>query len=507
MRAIAFPACLLAFAAASAVAGSARSARACGGCFIPPRETTVVTDHRMAFSLSTQQTVLWDQIKYSGAPQDFAWVLPVQPGTRVELSHDEWFAALDAVTAPQIAGPRASCGGSGFGCGASVNSAAAYGPTNGGVQVVSQGVVGPYDTVTLRSTDPNALYDWLRANGYDIPDSIRPTIDAYVAGGFDFIALRLQPGQGVQAMKPVRVVTQGADPTLPLRMVAAGVGAQVGITLYVIGEGRYEAANFPNATIDDSQLVWLHAQGRSNYQELAEQAMQQQNGRTWLTEYAEPASLTPTSSSAPSTYCPPYGTAGGPTVYYYGSGGVADIYLAQCRCSSSCSRTQSLDASLDGALFDAPFEGGPGGGPGDASGADASDDAAPDSGGDASDDGGFSSGDDGGSCHACEGFDDLDVALVGLHPADVWVTRMRALLPANALSAGDLVLQASASQRQVFNLHDASRYDDPSYDPCGSRGGGCSAGAVEPSTLGRWLVVAALALPGVALVRRRRARR
>ena len=84
-------------------------------------------------------------------------------------------------------------------------------------------------------------------HGYAIDPSVKPIIDAYTAEGFDFIALRLLPGQGVQQMKPVRVVTPGMSPTLPLRMVAAGTGANVAITLFVIGEGRYEAQNFPNA--------------------------------------------------------------------------------------------------------------------------------------------------------------------------------------------------------------------------------------------------------------------
>jgi hypothetical protein len=55
-------------------------AEACGGCFVQPSERTVVTDHRMALSISTTQTVLWDQIRYSGDPAEFAWVLPVRAG-------------------------------------------------------------------------------------------------------------------------------------------------------------------------------------------------------------------------------------------------------------------------------------------------------------------------------------------------------------------------------------------------------------------------------------------
>jgi len=108
-----------------------RPAQACGGCFHPvaPRQVTVVTGHRMALSVSPQQTVLWDQIQYSGDPQDFAWVLPVRAGAQIQLSHDEFFAALDALTAPVITGPTPNCstGGPGFGCGASASSNAAFG--------------------------------------------------------------------------------------------------------------------------------------------------------------------------------------------------------------------------------------------------------------------------------------------------------------------------------------------------------------------------------------------
>ena len=109
--------CLFAVVAAWPVL-EARDARACGGCFHPPPQPqevdhSVVTDHRMAFSFSPAQTVLWDQIRYSGSPKDFAWVLPIRQGARIELSHDAWIAALAASTQTVITGPTPpSCGGS-----------------------------------------------------------------------------------------------------------------------------------------------------------------------------------------------------------------------------------------------------------------------------------------------------------------------------------------------------------------------------------------------------------
>src|SRR5262245_38550483 len=89
----------------------ARVAHACGGCFhaATDRNPSVVTDHRMVLSVSTKQTVLWDQIRYSGTPEEFAWVLPVRAGARVELARGEFVEALDLATQVRVKGPDVSC--------------------------------------------------------------------------------------------------------------------------------------------------------------------------------------------------------------------------------------------------------------------------------------------------------------------------------------------------------------------------------------------------------------
>ncbi len=135
----------------------------------------------------------------------------------------------------------------------------------GAVTVISQQTVGPYETVQLQSSDPNALNNWLTANGYVVQSGFQPVIAAYIAEGFDFLALKLAPGQGVSAMRPVRVTTPGAGLPLPLRMVAAGTGATVGVTLWIVADGRYEPSNMKSFTIDPAMLVWDWSTNQSNY--------------------------------------------------------------------------------------------------------------------------------------------------------------------------------------------------------------------------------------------------
>ena len=131
--------------------------------------------------------------------------------------------------------------------------------------------VGPYATVQLHSTDSSALDNWLAQNGFNIPADVVPVINEYVAEGFDFLAMKLLPNQGVQAMRPVRVTTQGASLSLPLRMASVGTGATVGITIWVVSDGRYEPQNFPFFHIDDSALVWDFSTSLSNYTTLRAQ--------------------------------------------------------------------------------------------------------------------------------------------------------------------------------------------------------------------------------------------
>ncbi|MEO7108944.1 MAG: DUF2330 domain-containing protein, partial [Polyangiaceae bacterium] len=191
----------------------------------------------------------------------------------VGLSADIMFDSIDSLTATQINPPKLNCPPqSGGGCSSSSSSlsadnAGAY----GGVTVTKSQNVGPYQTVQLHSTDPQALNNWLAQNGYDIPSGVASVIDAYVKEGFDFLAMKLLPDAGVQSMRPVRVTMPGASVSLPLRMASVGTGATVGITIWIVAEGRYEPQNFPFFHIEDTDLVWDWNTNLSNYATLRAQ--------------------------------------------------------------------------------------------------------------------------------------------------------------------------------------------------------------------------------------------
>jgi len=282
--------------AALALLAHTTDASACGACVVQQGENTIVTGHRMILSVSPQETTLWDQISYQGEPESFAWVLPVQGVVEVGLSSDALFQTLETLTQVYVSSPVINCppppSCDGTATDGAPNAGGGAGSGTGGdpVQVLAQETVGPYETVQLASDDPAALQNWLQSHGYVLPLDLQPVVSSYVDAGFNFLALKLVPGQGVNAMRPVRVSWPGAGATLPLRMVAGGTGAITPISLWIMGEGRYEPTNFPSFQIDPEQLVWNWDEQRSNYAELKSTGFEVTDGAGWLLEAGEPMS-------------------------------------------------------------------------------------------------------------------------------------------------------------------------------------------------------------------------
>ncbi len=289
------PSFLFAALTALGVSLASPAAEACGGCFHEPApptgESTVVVGHRMIFSVSPEQTTLWDQISYSGAPSSFAWILPVRAPVEVDLSSDALFELIEDGTRVEVRAPSCYCDFSSSSDATTATSDAATGTGGGGeVTVVASETVGPYETVQLSSSDGQALVDWLASHNYVVPDDLVPVIEAYVKDGMDFLAMKLVPGEGVSAMRPVRVSTPGAGLTLPLRMVAGGAGAYVPLHLWVFGSGRYEPQSHPWFMVHEDDLIWNWDTGSSNYKELVAKGQSQEGGTSWLLSTSASAS-------------------------------------------------------------------------------------------------------------------------------------------------------------------------------------------------------------------------
>jgi hypothetical protein len=440
---------------------------------------TVVTGHRMAFATSGTRTVLWDQITYAGDPTEFSWVLPVKGSVKIEAASDAWFEALDGVTNARVSGPPLNCftrtGGGGCSCGASSNDAPLAdraGPSSGGgvfggpgsVVVRHEGSVGPYDCVQVEGGG-QALAQWLPMNGYVVPSDLSPMLDAYAQEGFGFIALKLQPGKMTKQMTPVRVITEGGSDTLPLRMVAAGTGERVAITLYVIAEGRYQVDGFPETKVDTSTLSYDWNSSTSNYGDVRNQALDASGGKVWLTSFSQRQAFTQTHKDVLGnslTFSVSTGGAGGSfpgTPPGPGFSNLTDLYFAQAEFESGATDGCSgggygTELTMSQLVYDDCKTAGTGDAgtpPMGMCGAQPSNCTPPAGGGIAA------------STITCHGHSDIAAAMIGMHPDTVWVTRLEANLPRESLAA-DLKIKPAAHQDPVSNKLRAALHVNPPCD-------------------------------------------
>jgi hypothetical protein len=392
----------------------------------------------MLLSVSSQQSTLYDQIRYSGSPSSFAWVLPIHGTVDVGLSADVLFDSIDVLTETQITAPAANCAPPPncyrFGAPTAAGAAAQDGGAASSVVVTKQENVGPYATVQLHSTDPTALETWLAQNGYVIPADVMPIIAQYVTEGADFLAMKLLPNQGVRSMRPVRVTTPGAGLSLPLRMAAVGTGAVVGITIWVVADGRYEPQNFPFFHIEDSELIWDWKTSLSNYTTLRVVNDAKFHNKGWEIE----SSLNLNQQLITNVIL-----SGG---QYFGGRGSFGGGIAAFPPS---------DPKLDYLPVGSPDAGA-----------------------------------DGGKSMTAEEVRTADVKALfaGLSGPNARVTRIRSDI-AHAAMTADLVFQASADQSELSNVRTVTKSVNlvcPSYSPCpgasGTNSGGSTGSSVAPAS-------------------------
>ncbi len=467
-----------------------RSARACGGTFFEDPTTVHVTAHRMAISLTTDRTILWDQIQYQGDPKDFAYVIPVPPGSSVELGDDAWMTALDAYTSPVIYAPRdSSHGGCALmGCAGTENTTAGNASAHGNGPTAALSI-GPYEVSTVTPKTAAELLATFTQAGLAVPSGADAIVSSYLAAGMSFVVMHLRPGCGERSIVPVRIVMPGVHPTVPLRLASIGSSGTVDVEIFVLGEQRWAPQSYPQGSLDFSALRADSV--TNNYEELASRVFAAGEGRTFLTELAGPAtdvSINQTDlRTTVASFCAqvPAGPSGA-TCTGDAVDAAADPFFDAA----------TMDASDHGAARE--------GGSGNA--VDGGD------GGDAGDD----SGDDGGGLwhllnlggsQTCTEPSDLTRATERTPLEQLYITRLRARIPVAQIAQADLTLRPWLEGDGPVRV---SQYHQALATPTGelpvSNPEGCRSADVRVRSRPRadlWAIVTSLAFVGAIILRRR----
>lgn len=277
--------------AAAVLAPSA--AAACGGFF---RAESVVdqSNERVLFKQTPDGRLeTWLDIRFSGTPESFAWVLPVAgvPET-METASASVLELLDSLTTPILGGG---------GCAAEIGTSYGDGGAPGGigfdggvdgtsrdVQVLDRRVVGAYVITTVGSTDAKALAAWLRENGYRVTNEMVPFIQLYLGQGLNFLAIKLLPGAGADAITPLRLVSASGSPMVPLRLASLAAEPETGVVVFTLSDSRMTPGNTAELEVPAARIAYDNLAGVGNWKHAVAGVIDDNNGEGLVVDYAAP---------------------------------------------------------------------------------------------------------------------------------------------------------------------------------------------------------------------------
>jgi hypothetical protein len=291
---------ILVVAALAALAsfGAIPKAQACG-CFAPPDPSVPIVQagERILFVMDQGQVTAHVQIQYSGAASDFGWLLPLPSVPTLDLGVDELFNQLITSTQPKYKLNRVyegncsfnpSRGGGGFAGANPVANGAGGEDTSGAAPhspLVIQDSIGPYDYAVLRADSKDAMLKWLNDNHYFVPAGTDGAVDPYIHPGAFFLALKLKSGNSAGDLQPVVIKYASDLPMIPLVLTSVGAKPDMGIQVWMLGQGRAIPRNYYHTVINDAVLDWNN--GSANYEDVIIRATKEAPARhTFVTEYA-----------------------------------------------------------------------------------------------------------------------------------------------------------------------------------------------------------------------------
>jgi hypothetical protein len=279
-------------------------AHACG-CLSPPavQEGEYAVNQRaeqIIFEVEPGWVTAHVLIKYAGDPSKFAWIVPVPEVPELAISPLTAFGVLDRATAPSVnvnlenicpiseytcMHAQDSCHDDDFGApvadaGASSDAAGPGGP----VDVISEQVVGDYQTVIFRASEAQAATQWLRDNGFIVNTTTAIYMEPYVQANMVFVAAKLVPGAGARSIKPLKMKYRAAYPQVPLVLTAVAAEPHLTVTSFVYSDKPFKPQGHPIVQNNPDRIA-RDPTGRSNYPMVLARTVDEAGGDGFAIEY------------------------------------------------------------------------------------------------------------------------------------------------------------------------------------------------------------------------------
>ncbi|MBS3913917.1 MAG: DUF2330 domain-containing protein [Bacteroidetes bacterium] len=128
------------------------------------------------------------------------------------------------------------------------------------VTIEAQYTVEEYEIVILSATESGGLEEWLKSNGYAIPENANEVLQPYIKDKMKFFAVKINLEKARQMnrqyLRPIQITFNTPKFMLPIRLGMANSNGEQDLIIYCFTKtGRVEAANYRTIEIPSAKKI------------------------------------------------------------------------------------------------------------------------------------------------------------------------------------------------------------------------------------------------------------
>ncbi len=162
-----------------------------------------------------------------------------------------------------------------------------------GVKVEAKYLVGEYDILILSAKESGGLKQWLKSNGYKIPEAAEEVLDPYIKSNLKFFVVKVNESEKNKLnnnfLRPIQISFNSPKFMLPIRLGMANADGDQDLLVYAFSrKGRIECTNYRNTDIVTDKNIPLFVQKNfgSFYGNLFTKQWNDENKSVAFLEYA-----------------------------------------------------------------------------------------------------------------------------------------------------------------------------------------------------------------------------
>lgn len=161
------------------------------------------------------------------------------------------------------------------------------------VTIEAQYTIDEYEILILSAKESSGLEDWLKANGYSVPENAKEVLEPYVKDKLKFFAVKVNLTRAKQLnreyLRPIQITFNSPKFMLPIRLGMANSNGDQDLVVYAFTKtGRVETANYRTVEMPTAKKIptFVKDDFASFYKGLFDREYEKEGKNAVFVEYA-----------------------------------------------------------------------------------------------------------------------------------------------------------------------------------------------------------------------------